>query len=64
MAGKDLKMDYGTDWEAYLNDSAHPQFKEFLASLKAKLTTVGAPKKGVGKGKSKQKSGKKFIKNS
>ena len=52
---KTLSVDYGTDWEAYLNDAAYPQFLELLASLRAKLVTGGSPTKGIGKGTGKGK---------
>ena len=51
--GRDLKVEYGKDWEAYMCDAANPQFTELLAAQKAKLATGKVPTKGVGKGKGK-----------
>ena len=53
--GKALKVNYGTKWEEYLNDSVHPRFMELLASLKAKLATANSVCKGLGKGNDKGK---------
>ena len=60
--GKELNLNFGPNWESYLNDSNHPQFTELVASLKAKLTTANSPTKGLGKagGKGKGKSKFKF----
>ena len=58
---KTLNVEYGKDWEAYMNDSKHPEFQELLASIRAKLATGGSPTKGIGKrtgkGKGKSKTG-------
>ena len=54
MEGQSLKVEYGKDWKAFMNDGAHPQFKELLASLKGKLNMGGNPtKKALEKGKGK-----------
>ena len=56
VTNNDLTLEYGTDWETYLNDQAHPQFKELIVSQKAKLTTAASPTKGLGKGTGKSKT--------
>ena len=42
-----LQIEYGADWEAYLHDPKHPEFKELVQSLHTKLSY--AETKGAGK---------------
>ena len=51
ITGRQLTIEYGTEWEVYFNDS----LKELVTFLKVKLATGNNPTKGLGKGKGKQK---------